>query len=99
MALPTVDRRGLLVGSGAAAALVVAFFAWPRAPGSPLRAARDGEEVFGPFLKIARDGRVTLALPQAETGQGIWTALAQVAADELGAKWDMVAVEPAPVAP
>ncbi len=99
MTLPTVDRRGLLIGGGGAAALVVAFFVWPRTPGSPLRAARDGEEVFGPFLKIARDGRVTLALPQAETGQGIWTALAQVAADELGAKWDMVAVEPAPLAP
>ncbi len=99
MKLPTVDRRGLLVGSGAAAALVVAFLAWPRTPGSPLRAAREGEEIFGPYLKIARDGRVTLALPQAETGQGIWTGLAQVAADELGARWDMVAVEPAPIAP
>ena len=99
MGLPRVDRRGLLVGSGAAAALVVAFLAWPRKPGSPLRAAREGEEIFGPYLKIARDGRVTLALPQAETGQGIWTGLAQVAADELGALWDMVAVEPAPIAP
>ena len=58
-----------------------------------------GEQVFGPYLRIARDGRVTVAVPQAETGQGAWTGLAQIAADELGAAWDMVAVEPAPLAP
>ena len=99
MAMPKVDRRGLLVGGAAAAGLVVAFFAWPRTPGSPLRAARKGEEIFGPYLRIAGDGRVTVAVPQVETGQGAWTGLAQIAADELGADWDMVAVEPAPVMP
>ena len=46
-------------------------------------------------LKIARDGRVTVAIPQVETGQGIWTALPQIVADELGAAWETVAVEPA----
>ena len=64
-----------------------------------MRAARDGERVFGPYLRIADDGRVTVAVPQTETGQGIWTGLAQVAADELGADWAMVAVEPAPMSP
>jgi isoquinoline 1-oxidoreductase beta subunit len=52
--------------------------------------------VFGPFLRIAIDGKVTLAVPQVETGQGIWTGLAQIAADELGAAWENMAVEPAP---
>lgn len=55
------------------------------------------EESFGNFIKIARDGRVTVAVPQAETGQGIWTGLSQIVADELGAPWDEVAVEPAPL--
>ena len=36
-------------------------------------------------------------MPQAETGQGIWTALPQIVADELGAAWETVAVEPAPL--
>ncbi|QNN64615.1 molybdopterin-dependent oxidoreductase [Sphingomonas rhizophila] len=99
MALPAVDRRGLLVGGGAVAGLVIAFALWPRSPGSPLRAAREGEEVFGSYLRIGNDGRVVLAVPQAETGQGIWTGLAQVAADELGADWELVSVEPAPVTP
>ena len=93
-----VDRRTLLIGGGAGVGLIVAFAAWPRRRGSALRGA-EGEQVFGPYLRIANDGRVTVAVPQAETGQGAWTGLAQVAADELGAAWEMVAVEPAPLAP
>ncbi len=93
-----LNRRTLLIGGGAGVGLIVAFAAWPRRAGSPLRAAA-GEEVFGPYLRIASDGRVTVAVPQAETGQGAWTGLAQIAADELGAAWDSVAVEPAPLAP
>ena len=100
MALPTmaIDRRTLMIGGGAGLGLVVAFLAWPRREGSPLRPGpRDG--VFGPYLRIAIDGRVTLAVPQTEVGQGIWTGLAQIAADELGAAWENMAVEPAPHAP
>jgi isoquinoline 1-oxidoreductase beta subunit len=98
MRLPAVSRRSILVGGGAAVGLVVAFLAWPRMEGSPLRAG-SREYVFGPFLKIAADGRVTLAVPQVETGQGISTGLAQIAADELGAAWENMAVEPAPHGP
>ncbi|MEO7411119.1 MAG: molybdopterin cofactor-binding domain-containing protein [Sphingomicrobium sp.] len=90
-----VSRRSLLVGGGVGIGLIVAFAAWPRKIGSALTAAR-GEQVFGHYLKIAPDGQVTVAIPQAETGQGIWTGLAQIAADELGAAWEQVAVEPAP---
>jgi isoquinoline 1-oxidoreductase beta subunit len=92
-----VDRRQLLGGGAAAAGLTIAFLAWPRRPGSTLLSVREGEQVFGAFLRIGRDGRVTVAVPQAETGQGSWTGLAQIAADELGADWTMVAVEPAPL--
>ena len=92
-----LDRRTLLIGGGAGVGLVVAFAAWPRHLGSELK-AQHGEQAFGNFIKIARDGRVTVAVPQAETGQGIWTALPQVVADELGAAWETVAVEPAPLA-
>jgi isoquinoline 1-oxidoreductase beta subunit len=92
----TLDRRTLLIGGGAGIGLIVAVALWPRHPVSEL-AARSGEQGFGNFIKIARDGRITVAVPQVETGQGIWTALPQVVADELGAAWETIAVEPAPL--
>lgn len=97
MKLPSVDRRSLLVGGGVAAGLVVGFALWPRYDTGPVRAGKN-DQAFNAYLRIANDGTVTLAVPQTETGQGIWTGLAQIAADELGANWEQMAVEPAPVA-
>ena len=94
-AIASIDRRTLLIGGGVGVGLVVAFLAWPRGAGGDLP-LREGEQAFGHFIKVGRDGRVTVAVPQVETGQGIWTALPQIVADELGAAWDSVAVEPAP---
>jgi isoquinoline 1-oxidoreductase beta subunit len=94
----SVDRRTLLIGGGAGIGLIVAWLAWPRGSANRLP-LREGEHQFGQYLKIGRDGRVTVAVPQTETGQGIWTALPQIAADELGTAWDSVAVEPAPLGP
>jgi isoquinoline 1-oxidoreductase subunit beta len=92
-----IDRRGLLIGGGAGVGLIVAVALWPRHWPSELTAGKD-EEAFGSFIKIARDGKVTVAVPQVETGQGIWTSLPQIVADELGAAWETIAVEPAPIA-
>jgi isoquinoline 1-oxidoreductase beta subunit len=87
----------LLIGGGAGVGLVVAFALWPKHLASELR-AKPGEQTFGNYIKIAKDGRITVAVPQIETGQGIWTALPQIVADELGAAWETIAVEPAPMA-
>jgi len=91
-----IDRRTLLIGGGAGVGLVVAYALWPKQLSTDL-ATRRGEQAFGNYIKIARDGRVTVAVPQVETGQGIWTALPQIVADELGAAWESIAVEPAPL--
>jgi isoquinoline 1-oxidoreductase subunit beta len=91
-----LDRRTVLIGGGAGVGLVVGFALWPRGLGSDLATNR-GEKAFGNYIKIARNGRVTVAVPQVETGQGIWTALPQIVADELGAAWEAVGVEPAPI--
>jgi isoquinoline 1-oxidoreductase beta subunit len=92
-----LDRRSVLIGGGAGIGLIVAFALWPRHAASELAVER-GEQAFGNFIKIARDGRITVAVPQAETGQGIWTGLSQIVADELGAAWETIAIEPAPLA-
>jgi isoquinoline 1-oxidoreductase beta subunit len=91
-----LDRRTLLVGGGAGVGLVIAWALWPGRLDSEL-AGREDSARFGNFLRIGSDGAVTVAVPQVESGQGSWTALPQILADELGAAWDTVAVEPAPL--
>jgi isoquinoline 1-oxidoreductase beta subunit len=93
-----VSRRTLLVGGGAGVGLLVAFALWRRGDEPNLHAG-PGETVLGAFLKIGSDGRVIVAVPQAELGQGVWTSLPQILADELGADWRTVGVEPAPIGP
>ena len=91
-----LSRRGVLIGAGAAGGLTVAWALTPRQFAPPLAAAA-GETVFGAWLRIGRDGTVTVAVPELEMGQGITTLLAQVVAVELGADWQRVATQPAPV--
>lgn len=91
-------RRGLLLGTGAALGLGVGFLLWPRHWPEPDLAA-DGEVALNAWVRIAPDGLVTLAIPQAEMGQGAWSGLAQILGDEMGADWSRIAVEPAPFHP
>ncbi|QJU60370.1 xanthine dehydrogenase family protein molybdopterin-binding subunit [Sphingomonas sp. AP4-R1] len=93
-----LTRRRLLVGGGAGVGLALAWGIWPR-DYAPNLAAGPGETIVNAFLKIGTDGRVTVIVPQAEMGQGVWTALPQILADELGADWRQVGVEPAPINP
>ncbi|OYY71666.1 MAG: aldehyde oxidase [Sphingomonas sp. 28-63-12] len=93
-----INRRTLLIGGGAGAGLLVAWSLWPRKYLPNLTAA-PGETVFGAWLKIGEDGHVTVAVPQAEHGQGVYTTMPQIVADELGADWRTVGVEPAPLNP
>ena len=92
------SRRGFLIGTGATLGLVVGFALWPRKYPNSWSAA-EGETLLNSWVKIGVDGRVTVAIPQAEMGQGIYSGLAQIVADELGADWAMVGVEPAPLHP
>jgi isoquinoline 1-oxidoreductase beta subunit len=93
-----LTRRNLLVGGGVATGLLVGWAIWPRTY-QPNLVAAPGESIFNAFLKISNDGRVIVAVPQAEMGQGVYTSLPQILADELGADWRTVAVEPAPINP
>jgi isoquinoline 1-oxidoreductase beta subunit len=90
-----VSRRGLLAGAAVGGGLLVAWALLPRTFDVPLAPGR-GEAAFNAWLKIGRDGVVTVAVPQLEMGQGVTTLLPQVVAIELGADWRQVAVEPAP---
>jgi len=97
-ARPRTTRRNFLIGTGAVAGLAVGFALWPRSRALNWAAAKD-ETVINGFVKIGTDGRVVVAVPQAEMGQGVFTSLPQILADELGADWNTVSVEPAPLHP
>jgi isoquinoline 1-oxidoreductase beta subunit len=88
----------MLITAGVGAGLAIGWAVWPRRGGLAWTAG-PGEHVINAFVKIGSDGRVTVAVPQAEMGQGIWSGLAQIVADEMGADWRAVGVEPAPLGP
>ena len=93
-----ITRRNMLIAAGVGGGLAIGWAVWPRRS-ALVWSAGEGEQLINAFVKIGADGRVTVAVPQAEMGQGIWSGLAQIVADELGADWRTVAVEPAPLGP
>jgi isoquinoline 1-oxidoreductase beta subunit len=92
-----VTRRAFL---GQASGLVLAFHL--RLPSA--RRQDQGAKTSSPpapdaFLRIGGDGSVTVLLSHSEMGQGIWTTLPMLLAEELGCDWKHVRVEHAPAAP
>jgi len=89
-------KTGALVTGG----LVIAF----AAPGARRLAWAEptpGRSPFAPnaFLRVGNDDTVTVLLAHSEMGQGIWTALPMLIAEELDADWSRIKVEHAPAAP
>src|SRR4030081_611680 len=90
-------RRAVLkAGAAAGGALLVGFYL-PVGQGAQRQAAA-GARRFEPnaFIRIDRQGVVTLIMPQVEMGQGIYTAVAMILAEELDAAFDQVTLEAAP---
>jgi len=97
-----MNRRKFLIGGATAAgALIVGYAFWPtrRLAHADQLAAKPGERFLASWIKIANDGTITVVVPHCDMGTGIFTALSQMAADELDADWATVRAETAPADP
>ncbi len=92
-----LSRRGFLKGSAVLGGGLVVAFAMPGAHRFAMGAENQGN-VFAPnaFLRIGNDNSVTVLLGHSEMGQGIWTGLTMLIAEELDADWSKIRVEHSP---
>jgi len=97
-----MKRRGFLIAGAASlgGALLVGVALRPPSARSRLgdgQLMRPGadETALNGWIKIDRAGTVTVAVPRAEMGQGVHTALAQLLAEELDADWAQLRVQDA----
>src|SRR5882724_9652074 len=93
----TVSRRSLLK-AGLAGGFLVAFHLPVRAANEPVRPPDVTEGKFAPnaFIRIDETGHTTLVMPQVEMGQGVYTAVAMILAEELDADLSQVTLQHAP---
>src|SRR5882757_7238677 len=92
-----ISRRGVLTG-GSASAFLLAFHVPVRAFNEPVQPPDVTEGKFAPnaFIRIEENGRTTLVMPQVEMGQGIYTGVATILAEELDADLSSIVLEHAP---
>ncbi len=89
-------RQVLKAGAAAGAGLIIGFHWSPRRAFA--KSADDAGETFAPnaFVRVAPDNTVTVLSKHIEFGQGTYTGLATLVAEELDADWDQIRVETAP---
>src|ERR1700732_4412218 len=94
---PRPSRRALVTGA-LAGGFVLAFRLPLKAANEPEQPPDDTAGKFAPnaFIRIDHAGKTTLVMPQVEMGQGIYTAVAMILADELDADFAAVTLEHAP---
>ncbi len=90
----SISRRGFVAGS---AGLTFAFTLGGLGRGAAIGETKPTE--FNAWVSIAPDDTVTIICPSAEMGQGVYTSLPLILAEELDADWSKVRVEFAPANP
>jgi isoquinoline 1-oxidoreductase subunit beta len=94
--VPDISRRSLLTGAFASG--FVFAFHLPVGVAETVLPKDPSDGKFGPnaYIRINQSGQVTLVMPQVEMGQGIYTAVAAILAEELDADLTQVALQHAP---
>jgi isoquinoline 1-oxidoreductase subunit beta len=94
----TSPSRRSLLKAGLAGGFVLAFHMPLRAGNEPNQPPDNPAGQFAPnaFIRIDHAGKTTFIMPQVEMGQGVYTAIPMILADELDADFSQVALEHAP---
>jgi isoquinoline 1-oxidoreductase beta subunit len=94
---PGVPRRTFLKVGAAGGGLLLGFSLSVRVNAAPAVGDATQDE-FAPngFVRIDRNGRVTLVMPQVEMGQGTHTSMSMLIAEELEVSLERVILEAAP---
>jgi isoquinoline 1-oxidoreductase beta subunit len=92
-----VSRRSVLT-AGLAGGFVLAFHLPVRAFNEPVQAPDETAGKFAPnaFIRIDPSGKTTLVMPQVEMGQGVYTSIPMILAEELDADFSQLVLEHAP---
>src|ERR1700689_531882 len=96
LSLPS-SRRTFVTGA-LAGGFVLAFRLPLKAANEPEQPPDNPAGQFAPnaFIRIDHAGKTTLVMPQVEMGQGVYTAIPMILADELDADFAAVTLEHAP---
>src|ERR1700693_3059057 len=92
-------RRAFLKAAGTTTAIALTVgFEWAGTTRRAMAKASTAGALFMPnaFVRIGADNRITVIAKHVEMGQGSYTGIATVLADELDADWSQVRVESAP---
>lgn len=92
----TASRRRFLQGAGAAGLGLVVGFHWAPRNAMAQKAAAGAPQAMNAFIRIAPDNTVTVLSKHLEMGQGTYTGLATIVAEELDADWKQMRTEGAP---
>ena len=94
----TLPSRRVLLKVGMAGGFVLTFHLPVRAANEPEQPPDNPPGQFAPnaFIRIDHGGKTTLVMPQVEMGQGVYTAVPMILAEELDADLSQVVLEHAP---
>lgn len=92
-------RKFLKDGAIAMTGLVIGFY-FPVKGGRAYAAETQAKAAYPPnaFIRIAPDNSITIIVNKSEMGQGVYTSMPMLIAEELEADWKRIYIEAAPVA-
>jgi isoquinoline 1-oxidoreductase beta subunit len=88
-----INRRDFLRTSALAGGGLLISFAVPAKAGRLLSVSPPATALLNAFLRIGEDNSIHIILSKVEMGQGIWTTLPMLIAEELDCDWNKINVE------